>query len=190
MKRIEDEAKRAVEYLIQGKIIVYPTDTVWGIGCLITFPESIQTIYKIVQRPAAEPMVLLVESIEMLKNYVHSIHPRIETLMTFHTKPLTIVYPKAKNLHESIQAKNGSIAIRVCTDAFCKRLLELTQTPLVSISAHMHNQAHPKHFLEINRQLIEACDYVVSYRQDELNECQPSVIITYNRDGEIRMIRS
>ena len=123
MYPFEEEAQHVISLLKEGKVILYPTDTVWGIGCLVSFPKSIERIFEIKRRPRSKSMILLVDSIPMLKQYIKSIHPRVETLMGYHSRPLTVIYPESKNLDPSISATDGSIAIRVCEDPFCKLLI-------------------------------------------------------------------
>ncbi len=190
MHIFEEEARQVVQLLKEGKVILYPTDTIWGIGCLISFPKSVRRIYEIIDRPHSEPMVLIVDSTEMLKTYIQHIHPRIETLMSFHHQPLTVIYPEAKNLDKAIPASNGSIAIRVCSDPFCKMLLSEIQMPLVSISAQLHNHPYPKVFSQIHKKIIDSVDYVVRHRQSDGSESEPSVIISYDVHGELIFFRS
>lgn len=190
MQAFEAEAQKVIQLLNEGKIILYPTDTVWGLGCLITFPESIKRIFEIKRRPESKSMILLVDSISMLKKYVKRTHPKVETLMSYHTRPLTVIYPDAKNMDPSIPAPDGSIAIRVCNDPFCKYLIEATQTPIVSTSANFSDEKSPSHFGEINLEILKAVDYVVKYRQMETTAHLPSVIVRYDPDGELIFVRN
>jgi L-threonylcarbamoyladenylate synthase len=190
MNLYEEEAKHVIELLRNGKVILYPTDTIWGIGCLVSYPESVDRIFSIKKRPKSKSMILLVDSIAMLKKYIVSIHPRIETLMGYHNRPLTVIYPQAKNLDPSIVAEDGSIAIRVCEDPFCKMLIEGVQTPLISSSANIADQNSPSTFGEISSEIISSVDYVVRYRQNDNTPREPSVIIKYEPDGELIFVRS
>lgn len=190
MISFEEEARHVIELLKEGKIILYPTDTIWGIGCLTSFPESVDRIFSIKKRPRSKAMILLVDSIPMLKKYIVSIHPRVETLMGYHTRPLTVIYPRAKNLDASIVAEDGSIAIRVCEDPFCKMLIEGVQMPLISSSANIADQMPPSTFGEISSEIISAVDYVVRYRQNDMIPGEPSVIVKYEPDGELVFVRT
>ncbi len=190
MYLLEEEARHVVKLLNEGKVILYPTDTIWGIGCLITFPESIERIFEIKKRPRSKSMILLVDSIPMLKQYIKSIHPRVETLMGYHTRPLTVIYPQAKNLDPSIPAKDGSIAIRVCEDPFCKLLIAGVQMPLISSSANLADQAPPSTFGEISSEILSSVDYVVRFRQNDTTPREPSVIVKYEADGELVYVRT
>jgi L-threonylcarbamoyladenylate synthase len=186
----ENEARHVTELLNQGKIILYPTDTIWGLGCLPSFPESIQKIYEIKKREKGKSMILLVDSIQMLKKYVKSVHPKVETLMGFHKRPLTVIYPQAKNLDPSIPASDGSIAIRICEDPFCKLIIEGTAQPLISSSANVAGDQAPVNFSEISSEILSAVDYVVRHRQLEMTIQEPSVIVSYDQDGELIFIRN
>ncbi len=183
------EVGLAAKALSQGKVILYPTDTIWGIGCSTAFPDNALRIYNIKRRPIDKSMILLVSDIEMLKKFVKTIHPRIENLLTHHERPLTVIYPEAQNLDPAFVASDGSIAIRICRDPFCNALIKEVNTPIVSTSANISGSPAPTHFREISSEIVEAVDYVVRYRQDDCKPTQPSVIIKYTTEGEIIVVR-
>lgn len=185
----QDDIQQAILCLQQGKVILYPTDTIWGLGCSAAFPNALKRIFEIKKRPTEKSVILLVDSIKMLKQYIESIHPRIETLMGFHDKPLTVIYPKAKNLDPSIPSLNGSIAIRVCKDPFCQELIKGIQYPLVSTSANESQMPYPVNFNTIASEIINSVDYVVKYRQSDHTVSNPSIIISYDEEGELNFIR-
>jgi L-threonylcarbamoyladenylate synthase len=190
MYTYEEEALQVIKLLKEGKIILYPTDTVWGIGCLVSHPDSIERIFQIKKRDRGKSTILLVDSIQMLKKYITSIHPKVETLMGFHNRPLTVIYPQSRNLDQSIPAEDGSIAIRVCEDPFCKMLIQGVQMPIISTSANIANQPSPGSFSEISSEILSAVDYVVRYRQLDKTPHEPSVIVTYDSDGELIFVRT
>lgn len=179
----------AVQCLKDGKVLLYPTDTIWGLGCSTDFPEALERLYEIKKRPGNKAAILLVDSIDMLKKYIDYIHPRVETLMGFHKRPLTVIYKNAKNLDPRFTAKDGSIAIRVCEDVFCKALIQEIKGPLVSTSANFNGIDAPAHFGEIDPLLIQQVDYVVKYRQDDTSKNQVSSIIRFDPEGELEFIR-
>ncbi len=185
----ESELESLVGLLKEGKIILYPTDTIWGIGCDIHFSESVDRIFKIKKRSTAKSMILLVDSIDMLKRYVERVHPRIETLMSYHTRPLTVIYPRTKNLPDHVLAEDRSVAIRVCEDPFCKELIRRLDSPIISTSANFSNDDPPSNFAEIPEDLKSMVDYVVRYRQNDRTPNQPSTIIKYDKSGEFEVIR-
>ncbi|MBP8724782.1 MAG: Sua5/YciO/YrdC/YwlC family protein [Saprospiraceae bacterium] len=185
----EEEAQISAGLLQKGKILVYPTDTIWGIGCCVRFPESVARISTIKGRDPGKSPILLVDSIAMLHRFVRRIHPRIETLLSHHIRPLTVVYPDPQNLPDDVLAEDGSVALRICFDPFCRRVIQLLDDCLLSTSANFSNQPSPTHFGEIPKTLLEQADYVVHYRQDERESGQASTLIRYNHAGNIEVLR-
>ena len=172
-----------------GKVILYPTDTIWGLGCDATNEQAIEKVINIKGRPPEKGFVVLVDSIEMLKNYICSIHPKIETLLAYHKRPLTVIYPEAKNLPLIACAKDGSIGIRITKDEFCKELIWATGRPLISSSANISGQAFPAHFGDIHHHILQSVDYIVNHRQEEVKPCEPSVIVRMSGKKELEFLR-
>lgn len=185
-----DDLQNAANSLKEGKVILYPTDTIWGLGCSIEFEKAVDKIFELKGRPRKKSMILLVNSLEMLKKYTIRIHPRIYTLLSYHNRPLTVIYPKTQNLSQYLLAEDGSIAIRVCRDPFCSMLIELMQCPIVSTSANISDEPAPVLFNDVSNQIISSVDYVVKHRQDESEPSQPSTIISYDDEGEITVLRA
>ncbi|MDG2450233.1 MAG: L-threonylcarbamoyladenylate synthase [Saprospiraceae bacterium] len=183
-----DELEVINNTLTSGGIILYPTDTIWGIGCDVFQLEAVEKIYNIKKRPRELPFVLLVSSIEMLKTYAN-IHPRLETLMVYHKKPLTLIYEEVDSLPESILSEDGTIAMRVANDPFCQLIIEELGSPLVSTSANLSGQQFPKHFDEVTGDILRHMDYIVQHRQDDKEERLPSVMAEFNKKGELLFIR-
>jgi len=186
----KDKLERINTVLEDGGLILYPTDTIWGIGCDATNPVAVQRIFNLKQRPTSKPFVLLVDSIEMLKNYVEQIHPRIETLLLHHVQPLTVVYNRGKNLPDISMATNRSVAIRVVMDSFCKELIGQFGKPLIASSANMSDRPFPANFGGISSDVITGVDYVVKWKQGEKKLNQPSVIAKLSDKGEMEFIRT
>lgn len=178
-----------ISTLEKGGLILLPTDTIWGIGCDATNAEAVGRVRSIKQTKNREPLVILVASIEMLKNYVAYIHPRVETLLLFHSRPLTVIYDKGVNLPENALGADGSVAIRIPQDEFCQSLLQIFGKPIVATSAHIGDAPYPRHFGEISSAVIEGIDYVVKHRQMEKEMGQPSVIARLGEDEELIFIR-
>lgn len=178
-----------VDGILNGDTFLFPTDTIWGIGCDATNTTAVQRIYDLKRRIPEKPYVLLVSSIEMLKKYVYQIHPRIETLLLFHKRPLSVVYPGAINLPPISIAEDGSVAIRVVQDQFCRKLINAVGRPLVATSANISNQPFPGNFGEISSEILSGVDQVVKLRQDEKKVNNPSVLITIDKRGEIVFLR-
>lgn len=178
-----------VDGILNGDTFLFPTDTIWGIGCDATNSMAVQRIYNLKRRVPEKPYVLLVSSIEMIKNYVHQIHPRIETLLLHHSRPLSVVYPNAINLPPISVAHDGSVAIRVVKDKFCQQLINAVGRPLVATSANISNQPFPGNFGEISSEILSGVDQVVKLRQDEKSINNPSVMITLDKQGEVIFLR-
>jgi len=179
-----------LECLRTDGIILYPTDTIWGIGCDATNETAVKKIYDLKKRELSKPFVLLVDSLEMLKEYVHQVHPRIETLLSFHQRPLTVVYNQAKNLPPISASDTGSVAIRVVQDAFCKQLIGAFGKPLISTSANISTEPFPANFGEVSSAIIEGVNYVVKFRQDEKTMGEPSVVVKVEENGELVFLRT
>jgi L-threonylcarbamoyladenylate synthase len=177
------------ETLRKGGVILYPTDTIWGLGCDAMHSKAIEKIYKIKKRPQSSPLIILVDSIEMLRTFVPKLHPRIETLLSLHDKPLTIIYPGVKGLPDILYSAKNTVAIRVAQDAFCQNMIRDFGNPVVSTSANVSGEPWPKGFGEISSEVIKAAQYVVRYRRDERHTGEPSVIATYNSRGNLNFLR-
>lgn len=177
------------ETLAGGGTILYPTDTIWGIGCDATNQKAVQKIIDIKNRKNHNGFIVFVDSIEMLKEYVEDVHPRIETLMAFHTKPMTVIYERAIHLPSNVTATDGSIAIRIPQDVFCQELVRHFGKPIVSTSANISTEAFPVNFGTISSEIIEKIDHVVKHRQYEKTINQPSVLIKLNKKAEMIFVR-
>ncbi|MFW5753909.1 MAG: L-threonylcarbamoyladenylate synthase [Marinilabiliaceae bacterium] len=184
-----DDLKRAVEVLQNGGLILYPTDTIWGIGCDATHPEAVKKVYDLKQRADSKSMLVLVENEVRLSSYVEEVPEMAYDLIEMSEKPLTIIYPKGKNLASNLVAEDGSIGIRVTREDFSKALCQKFRKPVVSTSANVSGDPAPRYFGEISQAIINGVDYVVRYRQDETSNPTPSGIIKLEVDGQVRVIR-
>ena len=178
-----------ISILEQGGLILFPTDTIWGIGCDATNAEAVGRVRSLRQCPREEPFVILVSGLDMLKTYVPFVHPRVETLLVFHTRPVTIIYERAVLLPENALGPDGSVAMRIPKDDFCQSLLAAFGKPIVGASAHIGQAPHPRHFGEISSAVIEGIDHVVKHRQMEKEMGEPSVIARMGEDEEFVFIR-
>jgi L-threonylcarbamoyladenylate synthase len=185
----KDKIEDIISVLSKGGLILYPTDTIWGIGCNACDVNAINRIYKLKQRATSKNFVILVDSIEMLKKYVREVPPRIETLLSYHTRPLTMVFDDARNLPENLIASDNTIAVRIVQDAFCQDLIATYGFPLVATSANISGQPYPANFGEISSDIIKGVDYIVKIRRHEKNIGQPSVIAKIMEDGELEFLR-
>lgn len=184
-----DNLEKITHVLDQGGTILYPTDTIWGIGCDATNEEAVKKIYTLKNRNLSKPFVLLVDSIDMLRDYVVHLHPRIETLLLYHVKPLTVVYDEGKNLPNISMAENRSVAIRVVLDKFCKEIIGAYGKPLVATSANVSNQPFPANFGGISSDILSGVDYVCKWKQDSKMQNEPSVIVRLGDKEELEFLR-
>ena len=186
--KVDKDIKAAISVLLKGGTILYPTDTIWGIGCDATNEKAIERIYEIKKREDKEGMLVLLDSPDRLNRYVEI--PDIAwNLIDIADKPLTIIYPGARNLAANLLASDGSVGIRIVKDNFCTMLIRQFKRPVVSTSANISGEKSPGVFSEINKEIIESVDYVVKYRQDDLKKAKPSGIIKLGLNGEVKVIR-
>jgi L-threonylcarbamoyladenylate synthase len=185
-----DEINNTIHVLSKGGIILYPTDTVWGIGCDATNLNAVSRIYKLKKRAANKTMIILVSDTDMLKEYVDDVPEIAWDLINSFEQPTTIIYPKAKNIAKSLVGSDGSVAVRiVMKDKFCKQLVTLYGKPIVSTSANFAGEATPLLFTKISEKLIDAVDYVVDIDHDKVKQLKPSTILKLHSNGEFQIIR-
>ena len=178
-----------VSHLEKGEIILYPTDTIWGIVCDATDPEAVNRIFEVKKRPEAKSVLLLVSSIDMVRQYVDRVPNVVTNIVHLEKRPLTIVYPGAKNLPEILLAEDGSIGIRITRDELCKQVVARLGKPIVSTSANFSGDPFPKSFDDINPSLIRQVDFIVPWKQQDISPNIPSKIIKIEPSGEYTIIR-
>lgn len=187
---MEKDLEKALQTLKDGGTILYPTDTVWGIGCDAVSPEAVQKIYEIKQRETAKSMIVLLDRPERLPSYVDNIPDIAWDLIEESVSPLTIIYPNAKNLAHNLIAPDGSIGIRITGDPFCNQLISRFKRPIVSTSANFSQSSPPASFQDIHKDIVKQVDYVVAYRQNEhSSKPKPSGIIKVGEGNTIEVIR-
>lgn len=173
----------------EGGVILYPTDTIWGIGCDATNEDAVRRVYEIKQRQDSKAMLVLVDSSVKVDFYVRDVPEVAWDLIDLADKPLTIIYSGARNLAGNLLAEDGSVGIRVTDEAFSKRLCQQFRKAVVSTSANISGQPSPKNFSEISEEVKAAVDYIVGYRQEETSNPKPSSIIKLDKGGVIKIIR-
>lgn len=187
--QLENDIENCLAVLQTGGIILYPTDTIWGIGCNATDEEAVKRIFKLKERPEEKSMVILLADEKEILNYVD--HPN---LMIFDyikgiSKPTTMIYSCAKNLAPSVISKEGTVAIRLVQDPFCRQLIKKLGKPLVSTSSNISGFPAPRTFADIDIRIKKGVDYVVHHRQDENEPAEPSTIVKVNADGSYVIVR-
>ena len=194
----KEDLQTALRVLRDGGIIVYPTDTVWGIGCDATNETAVRRIYALKQREDSKSMLVLLDSAAKLDYYV-DVPEAAEMLLGVESqkskeesdssKPLTIIYPNARHLAANIVAEDGSIGIRIANETFSKALCAQLKRPLVSTSANVSGHPTARFFHEIETAILEGADYICQYRREDETPCEPSSIIKVNSDGSFKIIR-
>jgi L-threonylcarbamoyladenylate synthase len=185
----EEDIKAALATLKNGGVILYPTDTVWGIGCDATNETAVAKVYALKKRTDSKAMLVLVASLTQLENCVSDVPEIAYDLLAVADRPLTIIYPAARNLADSLLAEDGSIGVRITTETFSKRLCEQFHKPLVSTSANISGRTSPAIFDEIADEIKQGVDYTVRYRQDDTTPAAPSSIIRLESNGSFKIIR-
>lgn len=186
---IREEIKKACEVLQKGGVILYPTDTVWGIGCDATNEEAVKRVYEIKKRADSKAMLVLVDSDVKVDYYVQDVPEVAWDLIQYATKPLTVIYDGARNLAPNLIGEDGSVGIRVTFEEFSKQLCFRFRKAIVSTSANISGEPAPASFSEIQEEIKQAVDYIVGYRQDESAGAKPSSILKLGKGGVIRIIR-
>ena len=185
----EADIVQCLKVLSAGGLILYPTDTVWGIGCDATNPEAVSRVYQLKQRNDSKALIVLIDSADHLDHYVVDVPAIARELIDVSVKPLTIIYEGAYNLAPNLLGAEDSVGIRIPNDEFCHRLCERFGKPIVSTSANVSGQPTAKTFAEIDDVIKDGVDHVVEYRRTDNTPHQPSNIILLSRDGTFKIIR-
>lgn len=186
---MESEIKKTLEVLRNGGIILYPTDTIWGIGCDATNEEAVKKIFDLKERTDIQSMLVLIDEAGRIPSYIQTMPEIAWDLIELADKPLTIIFPGAKNLAKNLIAPDGTIGIRVSNETFTKKLIRQFRKPIVSTSANLSGRPSPSIFSEIDPLIKGKVDYIVNYRQEDETRHKPSSIIQLGVKGEVKIIR-
>jgi len=189
MNIFQTDIEQSLKVLNHGGVILYPTDTIWGIGCDATNPVAVERIFAIKRRSETQSMLCLVDGFDMLASYVDDVPDIAVLLIEKAAKPLTIIYHKAENLAANLIAGDGSVGIRIIHEPFCQRLIRELGKPLVSTSANISGEPTPCIFDDISAEIKTSVDYIVSWRQDDRQSVTASSIIQLNVDGSYQRLR-
>jgi len=184
------DISNALIFLNKGKTILYPTDTVWGIGCDATNELAVSTIYKIKERNESKSLVLLVNSIEMLQQIIKIVPEKAIEMIEKTKKPLTIIYDAPLGLAKNALAEDHTVAIRIVKDEFCKKLIEEFGKPIVSTSANISGEPTPVSFNSISPFIKQKVDFIVKWRQDEQSTNRPSTIVKIDKNNHVMILRN
>jgi L-threonylcarbamoyladenylate synthase len=185
---MQNEVNKSLEILREKKILLYPTDTVWGIGCDATSKDTVERIFKIKQRSESKSLIILVDSIEMLQKYIPKIPDKVLNFMTTISKPTTIIYHNPIGLAKNVVANDNTVAIRIVQNDFCKQLIAKFEKPIVSTSANSSNNPTPKSFKEIGTPILDSVDYIVNLQREEIND-KSSTILKIGDNDEFIVLR-
>ena len=185
----EEEVERTVAFLKAGKTILYPTDTIWGVGCDATNSKACDRVYAVKHRPASKSLIVLVDSIERLDDYVVEVPAIAADLIRAAKKPLSIIYAEGKGLARNVSA-DKSVCIRVVNHEFCKEVIRRLGHPITSTSANLSGEPSPANFIDISEKMKNAADYVVSLYHDVIVKPKASTIIKINDDNTFEIVRS
>ena len=185
---MQKQLEESLVTLKKGKLLIYPTDTVWGIGCDATNFEAVEKIYQLKQRADSKTMICLVNSIQMLNQYIEDVPETAYTILKYATTPTTIVYDRPLRVSENLIATDNSLAIRMVQKGFCGELLKRFKKPIVSTSANISGKPTPNVFQEIENEILKGVDYVVTLEREK-TAAKPSSIIKLSTNGEVKIIR-
>ncbi|MBN2213918.1 MAG: threonylcarbamoyl-AMP synthase [Bacteroidales bacterium] len=186
---MNEDIINSLRVLEQGGVILYPTDTIWGIGCDATNEKAVQRIYQIKKREDLKSMLVLIDNPDRLYQYVSQIPEIAWDILEAAVSPITIIYPGVKNLAANLIAGDRSAGIRITSDRFCQKLIHRFKKPVVSTSANISGKDAPQVFNEIDPVIKKSVDYIVNWRQDDLSCHKPSGIIKLGVNGEVEVIR-
>ena len=186
---MHEDIKKALETLRLGGVILYPTDTVWGLGCDATNENAVKRIFEIKKRVDNKALLVLVDSSAKIQAHIEDVPEMAWDLIELSEKPLTIIYPNAKNLASNLIANDKSIGIRVTNEEFSKKLCSQFRKPIVSTSANVSGENTPSNFSQVSDEIKNAVDYIVTYRQDDFSKPKPSSIIKLGKGNVIEIIR-
>lgn len=187
---LHTDVQQACEILKQGGVILYPTDTIWGLGCDATQPDAVKKIFKIKQRSSAKSLITLLGDIAMLEDYFPNLPVMAIPLLEESLSPLTLILPEAQGFAYNVPAEDGSVGIRIPKHDFCQKLLHAYQLPIVSTSANVSDQPSPSTYAEITTEIYRLVDYIVPAEWDTAQNGKASSLIKLEMDGQITIIRT
>ena len=188
-ENLKEDINNCIEVLKRGGVILYPTDTIWGLGCDATNASAVEKIYTIKKRTDSKSMLVLLENENHISGYIDEVPEIAWELIDVSDTPLTIIYPGAKNLAKNLMAKDGSVGIRITKENFSSQLIKRFHKPIVSSSSNISGDPSPENFDNISPEIKDAVDFIVKYRQDDITKHRASGIIRLGVGGELEVLR-
>ena len=189
MKFLRQEVDAAVDALLLQQVILYPTDTVWGLGCDAEAPPAVKELYKLKGRPEGQPSIVLVADLAMLKRYAAQVPEELEALLAADTRPTTYILPASRAVAPDLVAPDGTVGLRVVKDEFCFKVVRRLGHGLVSTSANKTGEPTPAVYSEIDPAILRGADHVVNWRQDDAARAAPSRVVRLGADGQLEVVR-
>ena len=189
MNRFQQEVEAAVDTLLLQQVILYPTDTVWGLGCDAEAPPAVKALYKLKGREAGKPSIVLVADLAMLKRYAAVVPAELEAMLTVDTRPTTYIVPASRAVAKELLAPDGTVGLRVVKDEFCFKVVRRLGHGLVSTSANKAGEPTPAGYLEVDAAIVRGADHVVNWRQDDATRTAPSRVVRLGEGGKLEVVR-
>ncbi len=189
MLRFQQEVDAAVDALLLQQVILYPTDTVWGLGCDAEVPRAVEALYKLKNRPAGQPSIVLVADLMMLQRYAATVPAELEATLAAQTRPTTYILPASRVVAPGLVAPDGTVGLRVVKDEFCFKVVRRLGHGLVSTSANKAGEPTPAVYAEVDPAIVRGADYVVSWRQDDAARVAPSRVLRLGAGGALEVVR-
>ncbi|MVN77062.1 translation factor Sua5 [Hymenobacter sp. HMF4947] len=189
MNFFRQEVDAAVDILLMQQIILYPTDTVWGLGCDAEVPRAVEKLYKLKGRPEGKPSIVLVADLAMLARYAAAVPPELEAALAAQTRPTTYILPASRAVAAGLVAPDGTVGLRIVQDEFCHKVVRRMGHGLVSTSANKAGEPTPAVYAEVDPAIVRGADYVVNWRQDDATRTTPSRVVRLGPSGTLEVVR-
>jgi L-threonylcarbamoyladenylate synthase len=189
MNRFQQEVESAVDALLLQQVILYPTDTVWGLGCDAEAPPAVKQLYKLKGREAGKPSIVLVADFAMMKRYASEVPEELEAMIAADTRPTTYILPASRVVAPELVAPDGTVGLRVAKDEFCHKVVRRMGHGLVSTSANKAGEATPAVYAEVDAAIVRGADHVVNWRQDDDTRVAPSRVVRLGEGGQLEVVR-
>jgi L-threonylcarbamoyladenylate synthase len=189
MNRFQQEVDAAVDALLLQQVILYPTDTVWGLGCDAEAPPAVQQLYQLKGRSEGQPSIVLVADLAMLRRYADQVPDELEQLLAEQTRPTTYILPAGRALAPGLVAPDGTVGFRVVKDEFCFKVVRRLGHGMVSTSANKAGQPTPVVYTEVDAAIVRGADHIVNWRQDDATRTTPSRMVRLSADGKLEVVR-